>query len=98
MDPNSIVELRSLHLNFCPFIPFGEIYTYKFLKIINYSDTYLIRLQTEYPNFHANSTTLNNLLETMNCIDFLCLTIKVINKIDSWNNIIFILIINFIII
>jgi len=32
--------------------------------------TYLIRLQTEYPNFHANSATLNNLLGTMNCINF----------------------------
>ena len=50
--------------------------------------TYLIRLPTEYSNFHANSDTLNNLLETMNYINFLCLTIKVINKIDSCNNII----------
>jgi len=50
--------------------------------------TYLIRLQTKYPNLHANSATLNNLLGTMNCINFLCLTIKVINKIDPCNNLI----------
>jgi len=50
--------------------------------------TYLTRLQTQYPNFHANSVTLNNLLGTMNYISFLCLTIKVINKIDLCNNII----------
>jgi len=61
---------------------FQSIFFYKLLY------TYLIRLQTEYPNFHANSATINNLLGTMNYINFLCLTIKVINKIDPCNNII----------
>jgi len=32
--------------------------------------TCLIRLQIEYHNFHVNSATLNNLLGTMNCINF----------------------------
>ena len=63
----------------------------KFNKYINlypyYLLTYLIRLQTKYHNFYVNSATINNLLG-MNCINFLCLTIKVINKIDLRNNII----------